>query len=194
MAAEPYLGSVHIFGFQFQPRGYQYCNGQLLSIQQNSALFSLLGTTYGGNGVQTFALPDLRGRVPIHQFQGSGLQNYTIGQVGGTENTTLTQQQLPAHTHTFANNGSTFNVIQARGTSQIPDTGYQFGRPITQNSTDIVQIYVPGGTTGTQIPLSGLNIAGTNSIAGGSQPFSNMQPYLTMNYCIATQGLFPSRS
>ena len=193
MANEPYLGSVHVFGFQFQPRGYFYCNGQLLSISQNAALFSLLGTTYGGNGVQTFGLPDLRGRMPIHQGQGPGLQNYVIGQISGTETTTLTQQQLPTHTHTFTNT-STLNAIQAKGTQQIPAAGYQLARAVNVPGNETPRIYVPAGTAGDLVPLGGLNVAGTNGLAGGSQPFSNMQPYLTMNYCIAVQGLFPSRS
>ncbi len=193
MAAEPILGSVHIFGFQYQPRGYAYCNGQLLNISQNTALYSLLGTIYGGNGVNTFGVPDLRGRVPNGQGQGPSLQNYSIGQAAGTETTTLTLLQMPQHTHTFSGSGS-LNAIQTKGTDQAPDSGSQLARGITKNSTDIPQIYVPAGTTGTNVPLGGLNVAGTNGITGGSQPFSNMQPYLTLNYCIATQGIFPSRS
>jgi microcystin-dependent protein len=193
MAAEPILGSIHVFGFQFAPVNYAYCNGALLNVSQNTALFSLLGTTYGGNGVNTFGLPDLRGRVPNGQGQGPGLQIYSIGQIGGTETTTLTQLQMPQHTHAFTGSG-TLNAVQTKGSAQIPENGSLLSRPTLQSGNDIPQIYVPAGTAGDLIPLGGLNVAGTIGVAGGSQPFSNMQPYLTMNYCIATSGIFPSRN
>lgn len=193
MAAEPLLGSIHIFGFNYAPRGYLFCSGQQLSIQQNSALFALLGTQYGGNGVQTFAVPDLRGRVPNHFGQSPGTSNYVQGQVGGTEQVTLTQQQLPPHVHAFTGTG-TLNAVQTKATEQAPDTGSLLARPTTRNNTDIPQIYVPAGTAGTTVPLGGVNVAGNTGIAGSGLPFSNVQPYLTLSFCIATQGVFPSRN
>lgn len=193
MSSEPYIGAIKIFGFGFPPRGYALCNGALLSINQNTALFSLLGTTYGGNGVQTFGLPDLRGRVANGQGQGPGLQSYVMGQVAGAESITLTQQQMPQHTHMFVNT-STLNAVQAKATDQIPAAGSQLARPSLENGTDTPRIYVPAGAAGDSVPLGGVNVAGTNSVVGGSQPFSNLQPYLTLNFSIALQGIFPSRN
>lgn len=193
MANDPYLGSIATFAFFFPPRGYMLCNGQILPISQYNALFALLGTTYGGNGQQTFGLPDLRGRVVNGQGQGPGLQSYVIGQVAGAESITLTQQQMPQHTHVFTNT-STLNAVQTKGSVQEPAAGSQLARPIDQTGSVVPLIYVPSGTAGTQVPLGGVNVAGTNSIAGGSQPFSILQPYLTMNFSIATQGIFPSRN
>lgn len=193
MSSEPYIGSVKTFAFSFPPRGYMTCQGQILSVSQNTALFSLLGTTYGGNGSTTFGLPDLRGRLVNGQGQGQGLPPYQMGQIAGTPTTTLLQSQMPQHIHTFTNNGSTLNAVQTRGTDQAPDTGSQLARAVDPNGGQ-PQIYVPTGTTGTQVALGGVNVAGTIGIAGGSQPFGIEQPYLTMNFSIAVQGLFPSRN
>ncbi|KQN21205.1 phage tail protein [Sphingomonas sp. Leaf33] len=193
MGTQPFIGSIQIFGFNFAPRNYAYCNGQLLSIAQNTALFSLLGTQYGGNGTTTFALPDLRSRVPMHFGQGPGLSPRQIGEVGGTESVTLLSTQMPAHNHTFTNT-STLNATQAKGTDQIPATGSLLARPINNPANAIPQIYVPAGTVGDAVALGGLNVAGTIGVAGGSQPHPNMQPYLVLNFCIALQGIFPSRN
>lgn len=193
MSSEPYLGSIKTFAFAFPPRGYALCNGQLLSIQQYNALYALLGTTYGGNGTNTFGLPNLQGRTPNGQGTLSGGANYVLGQQAGTEQTTLTLQQMPQHTHTFTNTSS-LNAVQTRGTDQGPSIGSQLARGVDQNSADIPLIYVPTGTAGTQVPLGGVNVAGTNSVVGGSQPFNNLTPYLTLNFSIAVQGLFPSRN
>lgn len=193
MSSEPYLGSIKTFAFAFPPRGYMLCNGQILAVQQYNALFALLGTTYGGNGQQTFALPNLQGRVVNGQGQGPGLQPYSMGQISGTEQVTLNVNQMPQHTHVFTNT-STLNAVQTKGSVQEPAAGSQLARPIDQTGSVVPLIYVPSGTAGTQVPLGGVNVAGTNSIAGGSQPFSILQPYLTLNFSIATQGLFPSRN
>ena len=192
--SQPFLGMIIQVGFNFNPRGWQLCNGQLLPISQNTALFSLLGTTYGGNGTTTFALPDLRSRVAIHQGQGNGLSDYVIGQVGGTETTTLNQNQMPIHTHTFNGSTSNFQASTTKATVQVPAAGAMLAH--TQDLSgkgSTPDIYLPTGSQAS-VALGGLNVAGTNSNAGGSQPFSIIQPYLTTNFVIALQGIFPSRN
>ena len=164
----PFLGMIATYGFNFAPRGWAMCNGQILSIAQNTALFSLLGTTYGGNGQTTFALPDLRSRVPVHMGQGPGLSSYALGQTGGEETVTLTASQMPSHSH-GAQASSTF-------TSKNPTGRYPSG----------------GGAYGDTADTS-LNAAEIAS-SGGNQPHDNLQPYLTLNTCIALQGIFPSRN
>ena len=168
-------------GWSFAPNGWALCNGQLLSISQYTALFSLLGTTYGGDGVRTFALPDLQGRVPINQGQGLGLSPYAMGQVGGTENVTLLQNQMPAHNHLVgvSNQAGTVadptNAVLAQGNSGTP------------REPAAVSDYVSTRATGTLAPTS-------ISLAGGNLPHENLQPYLCVNFIIALNGLFPSRS
>lgn len=166
-AQEPFLGEVRMFGGNFAPRGWMLCEGQLLPIAQYQALFSLLGTTYGGDGRTTFALPDLRGRVAIAPGTGPGLSTYREGQKGGTENTTLNQQNLPAHGH----NVPSLAVDPNSNASTL-----------TQGSTSVVT--VGNAATGT------VNTAN----AGGGQAINNVQPYLSVNYIIAVQGIFPSRN
>jgi microcystin-dependent protein len=172
--AEPYLGEIRMFGGNFAISGWSMCNGQLLGISQNAALFSLLGTSYGGNGTSNFALPDMRGRAPIHQGQGPGLSTYVLGEVLGTQAVTLTTQQMPLHTHIYtpqANNGA--------GTGARPGGGYlsNSGATLYNSATD-------GTTMGPQ----------TLSQAGGSQPFSIIQPVLCVTFLIALNGIFPSRN
>lgn len=180
--AEPFLGEIRMVGWNFAANGWALCNGQLLSISQNTALFSLLGTTYGGDGIQTFALPNLQGRVPIHQGNGAGLSPYVIGEVAGAENVTLLVNQMPAHNHLVAVSNQVgsvadpTNAILAQGNSGS-------GR-----SPVVVSDYVPAvPPTGTLSPVSISN-------AGGNQPHSNIQPFLCVNFIIALQGIFPSRS
>ena len=195
MGAEPFLGSVKIFGFNFAPRGFASCIGQQMSVNQNTALFSLLGTQYGGNGQTTFALPDLRGRAPIHYGTGGGLAEYTQGQSGGVETVTLITPQMPAHTHDFANNGSALSAVQTKATTQAPAAGSLLARAADGGSSQTQpEIYVPAGTAGTTVALGGLNVAGTIASAGGGQPVSVLQPFLVLNYCIALEGIFPSRN
>jgi microcystin-dependent protein len=171
-AFEPYIGEIALFPYNFAPRGWAFCHGQLLSIAQNTALFSLLGTTYGGNGQTTFALPDLRGRVPVSSGQGPGLSNYTLGQSGGSESVTLTQSQMPAHTHSA-------NAASGGGSSTSPD-----GR-VWAASTARDNVYA--GAANTTMAVQALGAS------GGSQPHDNTPPYLTLNYCIALEGIYPSR-
>ncbi len=173
--ASPFIGQITLFGGNFAIRGFAFCNGQVLPIAQNTALYSLLGTTYGGDGQTTFALPDMRGRFPIHQGQLQDGSNYLLGQVAGTETVTLTSQQLPAHTHDVT--GSS-----APGTTNIPTNQFWAADP----SGDVAQFsdVVPDGAMDpTAI-----------SIAGGSQPHANIQPYLCINFLIALEGAFPPRN
>jgi microcystin-dependent protein len=168
--AQAFIGEIRMFGFNFAPQGWLQCNGQLLPISQNVALFSLIGTFYGGNGTTTFALPNLQSCVPIHQGQGPGLSPYVIGQTGGTENVTLLQTQMPDHTHTL--NASTNEAVTDVPTGGVLAAGLA---------------YTPGASN---TAMGATAVSGT----GGSQPHTNLQPYLTVNFCIATVGIFPSRN
>lgn len=190
--AEPFIGQIIMFAGNFQIRGYAFCNGQTLAIAQNTALFSLLGTTYGGNGQTTFQLPNLQSRVPVHFGQGAGLSPYALGQVGGTESTTLTTNNLPAHNHTFAST-STFEATTAKATLNLPATGTLLGKTVDNTGTVVPFTYAPAGTTPT-VAMGGLNVAGTIGVTGSNVPVSIVQPYLALNFQIALQGIFPSRN
>ncbi len=172
--AEPFLGEIRLFSFSFAPQGWAMCNGQLLPINQNQALFSLMGTTYGGNGQTNFGLPDLRDRVPIHV--GSG---FTQGQTGGEDAHTLTQAEMPTHSH----------VVNAKNP---PDGSTNVNNPVGNflSTGAPNEIYQAGGGNP---PLLALAPASLSSV-GGSQPHENRQPYLTINFCVALQGIFPSRN
>lgn len=171
---ETFIGTITLFGFNFAPQGWAKCEGQLLPIAQNSALFSLLGTIYGGDGRTTFALPDLRGRAPIGENQGAGLTNRPLGSRGGTETDTLTTAQLPAHTHGL-------RASAAAGNSNVP-TGKVLADPGRG-----VNAYTDAATD-TDMKADAIGSA------GGGQSVNNMPPYLAMNYCIALVGIFPSRN
>ena len=178
---DPFVGEIRAFGFNFAPRGWALCQGQLLAINQNTALFALLGTNYGGNGYQTFGLPDLRGRLIVNPGQGNGLSNYSIGQLGGIENETLLLTELPLHTHTLTQ-GLTVMASSAAGISSTPA-----GNVLAVLNT--VQHY----STSPDVQMAAGSIAGTATVVGGGTPHSNLMPYLCINYCIALQGIFPSR-
>ncbi len=175
MGVTPFLGQVKCFAFTYAPRGWAQCNGQTLPIAQNTALFSLLGTTYGGNGINTFALPDLRGRVPIHAGQGPGLTPRVLGSALGEENHTLLTNEISAHTH----------VVSA-GTLE-GDTVAPAGTLPTKSGVGDAR-YGAAGQAG-----AGTMAAGAVATTGSSQPHPNLMPYLTLNYCIALTGIFPSR-
>jgi microcystin-dependent protein len=177
--AQPFLGQIMLVGFNFAPIGWAFCDGSLLSIAQNTALFSLLGTTYG-DGVNNFALPDLRGRVPLGFGNGPGLSPYVLGQQTGSEAVALTAAQMPAHSHMLGAQDATGNTLSP--------TGAFLARGEEPASKANVNIY----STSTASPVT-LNQA-TVQVAGGSQPHANIQPVLAMNYIIALQGIFPSRS
>jgi microcystin-dependent protein len=170
--AEPFLGEIRMFGFNFAPAGWAEANGQLLPIAQNTALFSLLGTQFGGDGVTTFALPDLRGRVALHQGQGSGLTEHTLGQVGGAETVTLTTAQMPNHTH------------QLEASSVPATTKHPAGAVL---AVARAEIYAPAPNE------AAMNVAAIGH-AGSSQPVGVAPPFMTLTFCIALQGIFPSQS
>jgi len=169
---EPFLGQIMMVGFTFNPRGWANCDGQLLPISQNTALFSLLGTTYGGDGRTTFALPDLRGRVPVHTGTGGSLTNRPQGQRSGTETNTITVGQLPAHGHPIT------LQAQTTGDTDDPNNGVIAGNGLNSFGT------APDTTL----------TAGTGGNTGNGQAVNNMQPYNTVRFIIALQGIFPSRS
>jgi microcystin-dependent protein len=170
--ADPFVAEIRIFPFTFAPKGWAFCDGQLLPLSQNTALFSLLGTTYGGNGKSNFALPDLQGRAPMHPGQGPGLSLHDLGETGGSETVSLLESEIPAHSH--AVNVSLSDAIERIPTNQLFATGIAIG-----------QYAVPGAI----VQLS----PNATAPAGGDQPHNNMMPYLTFNFCIALQGVFPPR-
>ncbi len=188
---DPFLAQIIMFGGNFAPRGWAFCDGQLLAIASNQALFSLLGTTYGGDGRTTFALPDLRGRTPIHAGHGPGLSSYKIGQRGGVETVTLNITQMPSHTHgASVTEGSA--ALPVYSTSGAEDSSDPAGHILTNSGSDLFTSENANGTYGAPAPVTGTGVAVLNQ--GGSQPHENRQPFLTVNYIIALQGTFPSRS
>ncbi|MDH3976419.1 MAG: tail fiber protein [Deltaproteobacteria bacterium] len=190
--AEPFLGEIRIFGFSFNPRGWAYCSGQLLSIGQYSALYSLLGTYYGGDGRSTFGVPDLRGRVPISFGQGPGLSHYPLAYRGGLETVQLQQAQMPVHTHTATPDLKSHTPAKS-GAANVSSPGgnapaeYTVG---TERTPENLYSDTPDTT------LKAGEVDGTIAVgeAGGSQMHENRQPYLALNYCIALDGLYPSRN
>jgi microcystin-dependent protein len=177
--ADPFVAEIRIFPFNFAPRGWAFCNGQLLSISQNTALFSLLGTTYGGDGRSNFALPNLQGSAPMHPGQGPGLSLHDLGESGGSNNVTLLSSEMPAHAHSInsidggrvgGQSGQPGNAILTK-TGGVPTNAYASGA--SQNQTMAANMV---------------------AVLGGNQPHNNMMPYLTLNFCIALQGVFPPRS
>ncbi len=174
---QPFVGQIQAFGFGFAPRTWAQCNGQLMSIQQNAALFSLLGTMYGGNGVSTFALPNLQSRVPMHAGTFNG-ETYFQGETAGEENVTLTLNMLPLHNHNFV--GSSANA-----TTQLPAAGQALAKIAIGSGT-------PNNFYGPDANPQPLNPASI-SPSGGNQAHINIQPYLAINFCVAMFGIFPSR-
>jgi microcystin-dependent protein len=172
--ADPFVAEIRIFGFNFAPKGWAFCDGQLLPLSQNTALFSLLGTTYGGNGKSNFALPDLQGRIPMHPGQGPGLSLHDLGETGGSETVTLLESEIPAHTHTMRDHDLDLGELPTPGPT----------RSLAQSAN--FSAYTPAAAL-TQMNIQAL------SVAGGDQPHNNMMPYLTLNFCIALQGVFPPR-
>ena len=172
--ADPFVAEIRIFPFNFAPRGWAFCDGQLMPISQNTALFSLLGTTYGGNGTSTFALPDLQGSVPVHPGQGPGLSLHDLGEQGGSETVTLLESEIPAHTHALA-------ASAAAGVARSP-SGELFA-----NQSGGVNSYAALAAP------TALLAAAACGVAGGGQPHNNLAPYLTLNFCIALQGFYPPR-
>jgi microcystin-dependent protein len=172
--ADPFVAEIRIFGFNFAPKGWAFCNGQLLPLSQNTALFSLLGTTYGGDGKSTFALPDLEGSIPLHPGQGPGLSLYDLGQTGGSETVTLLESEIPAHTHTMRDHDIDLGELNAP--SPV--------RSLAQSANSTIYCAAANLT-----PMNFQALA----VAGGDQPHNNMMPYLALNFCIALQGVYPPR-
>ena len=191
--SSPFLGMIILVPYNFAPRGWGFCNGQILPIAQNTALFSLIGTQFGGNGQTTFALPNLQSRVVIGAGQGPGLSNYDLGQVGGNENVTLTQNELPTHTHVVTLNGlgATANVKNAAGNQQSPVGNV----PAIEEAAGVTATY-SNAAPDAAMAAGAISVGGTASASptGGSTPFDIVQPYLTLHYCIALEGIFPSRN
>ena len=172
--ADPFVAEIRIFPFNFAPKGWAWCDGQLMPLSQNTALFSLLGTTYGGNGKSNFALPDLQGRAPMHPGQGPGLSLHDLGETGGSETVSLLESEIPAHSHSLR----AFNDV---GEDRIPSASEAMAR-----STGGMLYAAPGANA----PLAGDVLPP----AGGDQPHNNLQPFLTFYFCIALQGVFPPRT
>jgi len=173
--SSPFVAEIRIFGFNFAPKGWAFCNGQLMPISQNTALFSLLGTTYGGDGISTFGLPNFQGSAPMHQGQGAGLSLRDLGESAGEQTVTLLESEMPAHAH---------------GAQAYPNAG---GQGPTNNAWSGanqrgISEYTPSSAQNVQMSPLAL------SVTGGSLPHNNMMPYLVLNFCIALQGVFPSRT
>lgn len=184
MATSPFIGEVRAYGFNFNPRGWAFCQGQLLPISQNTALFSLLGTTYGGDGRTTFGLPDLQGRTPLGMGQGPGQPAYAWGQKAGTTQTTLLTSNLPPHTHSISAS-SALPAHGGPGSADTPIGNVPAGSAASENYT------APGAANAS---LGGTTANLTVQPAGNGLPFGKMPPYLAINFCIALQGIFPARS
>ena len=171
---QPYVGEIRMFAGNFAPAGWAFCAGQLLPISENETLFQLIGTTYGGDGQSTFALPDLRGRIPIHQGQGPGLSSHTIAESSGVENVTLTVNQMPAHPHAFMGTASNASVANPANAVVAAPSTIDLFRPATAPTANLA--------------------ANALEMAGGSQPHDNLQPYLCVSFIISFFGIFPSQS
>jgi microcystin-dependent protein len=170
---DPFVAEIRIFPFNFAPRGWAWCDGQLMPLSQNTALFSLLGTTYGGNGKSNFALPDLQGRAPMHPGQGPGLSLHDLGETGGSETVTLLESEIPSHSHTL------------RGNNTLGESAVPAGNTLARATYNVYQ----PNTNQNLVSMAPESLAP----AGGDQPHNNLQPFLTFYFCIALQGVFPPR-
>ncbi|MBS0631128.1 MAG: phage tail protein [Verrucomicrobia bacterium] len=175
MASQPYIGMIYSFGFNFAPRGWHLCDGSLLPISQYTALYAIIGTTYGGDGISTFGLPDLRGRTLVHQGQGPGLGIRVMGQMAGAETVTLASTEIPAHSHLIA-------ASNAVGTTRAPSGAF----PAATSRAEANDYAAANDGSALSAQSVGLT--------GGSQPHNNLPPYLVVNYCIALEGVFPARN
>ena len=173
--ADPFVAEIRIFPFNFAPKGWAWCDGQLLPLSQNTALFSLLGTTYGGDGKSNFALPDLQGRAPMHPSQGPGLSLHDLGETGGSDTVTLLESEIPSHAHTL------------RGDVNVAESPDPSGNTLARGSS--INVY-HSNTNQNLVAMA----EGSLAPAGGDQPHNNLQPYLTFHFCIALQGVFPPRT
>jgi microcystin-dependent protein len=172
---DPFVAEIRIFPFNFPPKGWAFCDGQILPLSQNTALFSLLGTTYGGDGKSNFALPDMQGNAPMHPGQGPGLSLHDLGETGGSEFVTLLESEIPSHSHSMSAQNVPLGSVGA-------PTGNTLDRPASGN------LFNKAG------PVAAAMAPETLAPGGGDQPHNNMQPYLTLNFCIALQGVYPPRT
>jgi microcystin-dependent protein len=179
--SQPYLGEIRMFGFNFAPRGWMLCNGQTLAISQYAALFSLLGTTYGGNGTSTFQLPNLQSRVPVHQGTGAGLSPYVMGEATGTENVTLLTANMPMHSHVV-------NAVTGSAGASDPKAALPGADTIVGKTGAISQTSYSAAAANATMNQTMIGMA------GGNIPHTNLQPLLVVNFCIAINGIFPSRN
>jgi len=175
--ANPFVAEIRIFPFNFAPRGWAFCDGQIMSISQNTALFSLLGTTYGGDGKSNFALPNMQGSAPMHPGQGPGLSLHVLGETGGTDTVQLIQSEIPSHSHTMM-------AVNFPADQSTPSPARALAR--SRNAS----AYVSGASQSSLSQMSDSMVAP----AGGDQPHNNLMPYLTLNFCIALQGVYPPRT
>ena len=173
--SEPFVAEIRIFPFNFTPKGWAWCDGQLLPLSQNTALFSLLGTTYGGNGKSNFALPNLQGNAAMHPGQGPGLSLHDLGETGGSETVSLLESEIPSHAHSL-------NFSNTTAIASIPPSNAAFANSPQENASVYTSVTSPTGT------------GGMLSVSGGDQPHNNMMPYLTFYFCIALQGVYPPRT
>lgn len=178
--SDQFVAEMRIFPFNFAPKGWAFCNGQLLPLSQNTALFSLLGTTYGGDGKSTFALPDMQGNAAMQPGQGQGLSQRFLGELSGTESVTLLTSEIPAHTHSVQATSLPANTDQPSG-AILGRGNFTF-----QGNSGAVVMYNTNAPDTQMAPFA-------MSVTGGGLPHNNMQPYLTLNFCIALQGIFPAR-
>ena len=173
---DPFVAEIRIFPFNFAPKGWAFCDGQILPLSQNTALFSLLGTTYGGDGKSNFALPNMQGNAPMHPGQGPGLSLHDLGETSGSDTVTLLESEIPSHSHTVQSFAGTGNRLTPGGNSISRETG--------------ATTYVPSPPAQPPVNMADQTI----TPAGGDQPHNNMMPYLTLNFCIALQGVYPPRT
>ena len=173
---DPFVAEIRIFPFNFAPKGWAFCDGQILPLSQNTALFSLLGTTYGGDGKSNFALPNMQGNVPMHPGQGPGLSLHDLGETGGSQTVSLLESEIPSHNHSVGAQTNALSAVASPANATL-------SRPASGNL-----YFVPGAAS--LVPMNGNLLAP----AGGDQPHNNMQPYLTLNFCIALQGVYPPRT
>ncbi|HRY42748.1 MAG TPA: tail fiber protein [Thermoanaerobaculia bacterium] len=172
--ADPFVAEIRIFPFNFAPKGWAFCDGQILPLSQNTALFSLLGTTYGGDGKSNFGLPNMQGNAPMHPGQGPGLSLHELGETGGSDTVSLLESEIPAHAHTLR--ADVLDIADTNVVSPTASFALSSGGTLYQSTANV--------------SLSGNALAP----AGGDQPHNNMQPYLTLNFCIALQGVYPPRT
>lgn len=193
--ADPFIGEIRMFAGNFAPRGWAFCQGQLLSIAQNQALFSILGTVYGGNGTTTFALPNLGSRSPVGTGQSPGLSQITLGEQSGTENVTILSTQMPQHVHPLAGVTASVSIptSSTAGSSKTPSDTSVLSTTNDTTAGAEVDIYGAGPGDGHLAPFNAA-VNGNTAVAGGSQPLPIRNPYLGMNFIIATEGIYPSRN